>query len=106
MNAELILGRIKVHAARGAPLIKEWQNLVWKEKSAKRIENPACDNHLSDACLYIWRYGYQYLSEPAAAEKPKWGSQAWAAAEVSEMEQQAMDYFEALEQRGTNDDIY
>lgn len=97
MNAELILGRIKVHKVLGAPLVQEWQNLIWLEKGNKRVENPACDNHLCDACLYIWRYSYQYLSV-AAPVTHKYGSAQWAEQQVSDMEQAAIDHFTALEE--------
>ena len=105
MNAELILGRIKVHKQLGAGLITEWQNLIWKEKSNKRVENPACDNHLSDACLYIWRYSYQYLSK-AAPVMHKYGSAAWAEQEVNDMEQAAIDHFTALEEASNPEDYF
>lgn len=92
MNAELILGRIKVQEKLGAKLIDEWSNLVWKEKGNKREENPACDNHLADACLYAWRYCYQYLSV-AATTKPAYKSKEWYDAQVNDMEQAAIEYF-------------
>lgn len=105
MNAELILGRIKLHTTGAAPLAKEWQALVWKTKDNKvvhpKAENPACDNHMADACLYAWRYCYQYLSE-APPVKPKPGTPEWANAEVAEMEQKAAEYFENLEKAHQN----
>jgi hypothetical protein len=103
MNAELILGRIKINAKNGTGLIEEWQNLVWKEKGIKREENPACPNHLADACLYAWRYTYQYLSEKPAP-KPVHGSAAWAEQEINDMENAAIDYFTRLEQENGDDD--
>lgn len=64
MNSELIQGKIKVVASGDeGGLVEEWQTLVWDEKSDKRVENPACPNHLSDATLYPWRYCYNYLSQ-------------------------------------------
>lgn len=101
MNAELILGRIKVNLKTGTALIQEWQNLVWKEQKGnkinKREENPACANHLADATLYAWRYTYSYLSQKAPGPKPVWGSQEWANQQTTEMEEAAMEYFTALE---------
>lgn len=106
MNAELIQARIKVDSVHGLELMDEWQNLVWKEKGLKREENPACDNHLSDACLYAWRYCYSYLSEKFVS-KPEYQSKEWFEKEVSDMEQAAIDHFTALEDAATgwSDDI-
>lgn len=105
MNAELILGRIKVNAKNGTVLIDEWQNLVWREKGTKREENPACPNHTADATLYAWRYCYSYLSAPPVP-KPKPGTPEWFEKEVSDMEQAAIDYFTRLEQESGENDPY
>jgi hypothetical protein len=100
MNAELIMGRVLVNPTAGSELVKEWQNLVWKTKDNKvthpKAENPACDNHLADACLYAWRYCYQYLSVRPPV-KPVYGTKEWADAEVREMEEKAIEHFENLE---------
>jgi PBSX family phage terminase large subunit len=64
MNSELIQSKIKVvKSGDEGGLIDEWLTLVWDEKSAKKQENPACPNHLSDATLYAWRWCYTYLAE-------------------------------------------
>lgn len=97
MNSELIQGHIKLNAQCCQPLAEEWQNLVWKEKGTKREENPSCDNHLADACLYAWRFCYQYLSETAPKPRPAWGTPELHALEVTEMEDAAVEYFERLE---------
>ena len=92
MNAELIQARIKAHKLNAANLVEEWQNLVWKEKGKKREENPACDNHLADACLYAWRFTYQFFSEkPKTRAKP--GTKEWYEEETDRMEQEAEAYF-------------
>jgi hypothetical protein len=100
MNAELILGRIKIQEAGCSELAKEWQGLVWKLKDDKVVipkqENPACDNHLADACLYVWRYCYQYLSV-APVPKPAYGTPQWQEQQVEDMENAAIEYFERLE---------
>lgn len=101
MNAELIQGHIQVNASTGASLIEEWQNLVWKirkNEAEKREENPSCSNHLADATLYIWRYCYQYLNSAYIA-KPKHGTAEWQHAQISEMEEAAVEYFERLERK-------
>lgn len=102
MNAELIQGKIKLHQSTGASLAVEWQNLVWKEKDNKKIENPACENHMSDACLYAWRYCYQYLSEKPK-DTPKYQSNEWYVQEVERMQEEADEYFSNLQK---NDDPY
>jgi hypothetical protein len=64
MNSEIIQGRIKViDTIETEPLREEWGSLIWDERAKKREEHPACENHLSDSCLYAWRDCYQYLSE-------------------------------------------
>lgn len=101
MNSELICGNIKLHSKAAYALAQEWQNLIWKEKGTKREENPSCDNHMSDACLYAWRYCYNYLGQrPSKPLKP--GTQEYYDAEVERMEQAAEEYFKKLEE-GEND---
>lgn len=72
MNAEFTQERIKVNPHTNIDLIDEWKRLVWKMTGDKidipREEHPGLPNHIADACLYGWRYCYQFLSEPA---KPK-----------------------------------
>lgn len=65
MNSEMIQGRIK-SLPDNTDLFEEYSNLIWDERSQRREEHPACDNHLTDAALYAWRHTYQYLSKPAA----------------------------------------
>lgn len=69
MNAELIQGKIKVNLQLATDLIDEWKSLVWKlegdQISIPRKENEACQNHLTDATLYAWRYAYSFLSQKA-----------------------------------------
>lgn len=96
LNAELVLGRIKLQREKAAALALEWQNLVWKTKGNKREENPACDNHLSDACLYAWRFCYSYLGERLKAPlKP--GTPEYYESEIERMESAAEEYFNRLE---------
>lgn len=106
MNSELIMGRIKLVENASAPIINEWSSLVWKEKGGKIVvpkeENPNCSNHLSDALLYIWRYCFQYLSQPAKL-KPKYQTPQWFEQEVSDMEQAAIEFFE---KQAENEDYY
>lgn len=64
MNSELIQGRIKVLPAAEEAVFAESDNLIWDERADKRVEHPACENHLMDSILYAWRYTYSYLSKP------------------------------------------
>lgn len=96
MNSELIQGYIKLHTTLARPLIDEWSGLVWKESAKKREEHPNCPNHLSDACLYIWRYCYSYLSEKPK-ETTKWGMPQWYLDEEERMEQAAIEHFQNIE---------
>jgi PBSX family phage terminase large subunit len=102
MNSELIQGHIKLHTALARPLIEEWSGLVWKESAKKREEHPNCPNHLSDACLYIWRYCYSYLSEKPK-EVAKWGTTEWYTEEEERMEQEAMEHFKNIENMQNDD---
>lgn len=64
-NSELIMGNIVLVGDDVGILETEWLNLIWDDKNPqKREEHPACDNHLADAALYIWRKQYQYLYQP------------------------------------------
>lgn len=74
MNAEYTMGRIKLNPKTCADLVAEYGGLVWNDKSEKREEHPACENHLADAALYAWRHCYQYLSKPLKPLPPKPGT--------------------------------
>lgn len=69
MNAEFIQGHIKLNPIQSKELGEEYKSLVWEldgEKiSLPRKENAACQNHLTDAVLYAWRYTYSFLAEAA-----------------------------------------
>lgn len=69
MNAEFIQGKIKLSPAAAKDLGAEYTTLIWATDGDKiavpRKENPNCQNHLSDAALYAWRYCYQFLATPA-----------------------------------------
>jgi hypothetical protein len=115
MNAEFILGRIKVNVeacnqgrleenqnpdrriTESLSIVDEWAGLIWDPRKLalnKREEHPGCPNHLADAGLYGWRHCYQYLSK--APEKPPAPfSKAWYDAEIARMRQQAQEEMEA-----------
>jgi hypothetical protein len=91
MNAEYTMSRIKLGPECG-PLKDEYASLVWNDKSEKREEHPACDNHAADAGLYGWRRCYAFLSE-RPTPKPAFGTDAWAQAEAQRMEQAALEEY-------------
>lgn len=93
MNSELIQERIKVlDADETLPLRDEWGSLIWDDRSDKREEHPACDNHCSDAALYAWRECYQYLSteKPHIPETDKEKIDAWEEAQAELIEAKEM----------------
>ena len=95
MNAEMISGRIKLHGGSCAELGEEYGALVWDDRRKdRRVEHPACKNHLCDAALYVWRRCYAYLSEKSIEGPPVPGSAAWYAAEVKQMEAAALERLE------------
>jgi hypothetical protein len=62
VNGMFIEGKIKIHAGND-DLISELRTLVWLD-SSRRFENPACENHLTDACLYSLKEVRAYLYTP------------------------------------------
>jgi hypothetical protein len=104
MNAELIMGTIKVDEVNCAPLIEEWAGLIWNDRTTKREEHPACANHCADGGLYGWRYCYQYTSKALPAKIPV-GSTAWYEAEQRAMLERARASVEQDKQR-KNEDLF
>ncbi len=100
MNSEFIQAKIKVQPARNAELINEWLGLIWKTKADQivlpKAENPACPNHLADACLYAWRFAFSYYgSKPL--DKPKKGSAEYYKSLTDAMEEAAEQHFKDIE---------
>lgn len=62
MNADFVTGRLKVLDGAGDALIDEYNELTWfiPRNSNRRLENPNCENHASDAALYGWRLMHKY----------------------------------------------
>lgn len=70
MNSDMICSKLKIKLPDCQPLADEWLNLIWDDRDFKKQEHPACDNHLADACLYAWRYCYQYAWRIEPYEPP------------------------------------
>lgn len=77
MNSDMRRGLVKV--VSGEDLAEEWGNLIWDTESDKRVEDGRYDNHLADACLYAWRYCYNYL---ASAKEQKMDPRSEAAVDL------------------------
>lgn len=70
MNSDYIMGHIKHLTPTCNDLSKEQGALIWDDKAKpKWIEHPLCENHLSDAALYTWRYCYPYLAKAKPRKK-------------------------------------
>lgn len=91
MNAEFILGRIKIDPIACATLVEEYGGLIWDERvTTRRVEHPASPNHGSDALLYSWRWCYQWASE-TPKPPPARGTPEWMQTEAESMEAEAED---------------
>jgi hypothetical protein len=95
LNSDLWEERFKVLV--GSDLADEWSKLQWDfrgldRRTAIRIgrlrEDYRFDNHLSDACLYTWRFAYHHFAKPVTVP-PHAGSnefyEAEEAAEIAEL---------------------
>lgn len=66
-NSELMAGKIQLVEEKTTELASEWMNLIWDTEKEARVEDSRYPNHLSDACLYLHRYCYNY----AAQQRPE-----------------------------------
>jgi len=94
MNTDFIQGNIKCLPGT-VELQEELNTLVWETDNGKvkepRKEHASLPNHLTDACLYLWRHCHQYLWAPKAYE-PAWDSQErWETEHLRRLEQQVKD---------------
>lgn len=56
MNSAMVMGEFFVVSQSQSPLELEWDALIWDEhKLPKKVEHEGCENHMSDATLYVWR---------------------------------------------------
>jgi len=86
MNADFLMGNIKIIPDQCPDLITEYKNLIWDEDAGRRVEDPTCQNDLADSGLYNWRECYHYLArEPErapAANTDEFMDQYWAKEEL------------------------
>jgi len=80
LNSDLHEGRLRV--LHGGQLFNEWMALQWDfrglgRKGAIRTgrikEDAKADNHLSDACLYTWRFAFHHFFKKVK-QAPAYGS--------------------------------
>lgn len=95
-SAELIMGRIRYVQPAMEPITSEYPDLIWDEKSSRKEEHPACENHGADACLYAWRHCFYHLAH-SAPEKVKQSDEErideWADAEAERLAQSRLKPF-------------
>lgn len=74
VNSDMLTGRIQV--PRHSPLVEEWRTAQW-EDGRKSVVDPNCDDHASDAALYIWRYCYHHWSRAPELEATPGSTEWW-----------------------------
>lgn len=76
MNSDILAGRVRVDPA--GELAEEWRTAQWANEERRKVD-PDCDDHASDAALYLWRYVYHHFSreQDLAPEEgtPEWWKQ-------------------------------
>ena len=90
LNGDFITGNVKLKRGTCTPLVEEYGSLIWDNRSTRRQEHPACENHAADAVLYGWRHCYSYLSVRPTV-KPKYGSPEWQRVEEEAMEARGIE---------------
>lgn len=76
MNGDYMSRRIRL--LRGSPLHEESKTLTYAPKSGARlVENPAQDNHCTDAGLYGHRHTRAFLFRPEAAKPAPNSAEYW-----------------------------
>lgn len=73
MNSDILAGRVKLDPS--SELAEEWRTAQWANEERRKVD-PDCDDHASDAALYLWRYVYHHFSR-AVDNGPEEGSTEW-----------------------------
>jgi hypothetical protein len=89
LKDDVVIGGIKFIKDICSMLEEEWKDLMWLSKKGVKleIEDPRCQNHLSDATLYAWRHTYGYLGRLESII-PKTGTEEFRMYEAKKMEDQ------------------
>lgn len=74
LNADLTAGRVQLDL--DGILADEWRTTQWGNPERSEIDRN-CDDHASDAALYVWRYASHHWSRPKPQAPPKEGSKSW-----------------------------
>jgi hypothetical protein len=65
LKDDLTIGALKFIKGSVDALEEEWKSLMWLSKKGvnMEVEDPRCQNHVSDGTLYAWRHTYGYLGK-------------------------------------------
>ncbi len=62
-NSDLMTGRIKVNPeGSGGILVDEWKTVQWEDADHTKVDK-GCDDHASDAAVYVWRYAHHHWAK-------------------------------------------
>lgn len=76
---DMMSGKVKLVGDSADGLAGEWMKLVWDRSNKDNVvPDSSCEDHLSDAYLYAWRYAYHYIKPQIVAAPPRKGTEAWA----------------------------
>lgn len=65
LNVDFVKRNVIIYQLNNIHLVKELSELPWRTlPNNKQAEHEAFDNHLCDALLYAYRYGWHYLEKP------------------------------------------
>lgn len=73
LNSDMTAGRIQVPLE--SVLVEEWRTAQWDGPERKQVD-PNCDDHASDAALYLWRHCHHHWSR-AKDTAPVLGTTEW-----------------------------
>lgn len=110
MNAEFIQAKIKLHASSNTDLIDEYFGLIWEtdgdQIKVPRKEHSSCENHLTDATLYAWRFCYQFLSAPLKPKVNMRDKSEWIKHTEKLMEESLERQIQAEKAKESNEDAW
>ena len=89
LRDEVISQKVEFMEGAVGDLQTEWQSLQWKDKM-KLVEDPRCQNHLSDSTLYIWRKTYSMRADETQ-KPPKENDPAYEKYMEDKLDQQAQE---------------
>jgi hypothetical protein len=83
LNSDILAGRVRLDPS--GPLAEEWRTAQWADAEHSKVD-PACDDHASDAALYLWRYVFHHLAREREVELEEGSPDWWKAREAAEEE--------------------